>query len=100
MNENKVNEIDRISHNIRSLAKDMNKVKKTIMNKEIENKELSKKIEKRKQSLKKAQKNFFNVSTNLKKEEFEEFEKRFKDLKLSKSAYLKKLIMDDIKKDI
>ena len=88
--------IDRISHNIKSLSKDMNDIKKTILQKEKVEKELNKKDKKRRESLKKAQAKFKNVSTNLKIEDYEKFEKRLEELKMSKSAYLKKLILDDI----
>ena len=89
--------IDRISHNIKSLSKDMNDIKKTILQKEKVEKTLNKKDKKRRESLKKAQAKFKNVSTNLKIDEYEKFEKRLEELKLSKSAYLKKLILDDLK---
>lgn len=87
--------IDKISHNIASLSKDMYEIKKTILSKEKDKEKLSKKDKKRRESLKKAQAKFKNVSTNLSTEDYEKFEKRFIELGMSKSAYLKKLIMDD-----
>ena len=39
---------------------------------------------------------FKNVSTNLKSDDYDKLEKKLKDLNISKSAYLKKLILDDI----
>ncbi|PLY09660.1 MAG: hypothetical protein C0625_00210 [Arcobacter sp.] len=88
--------IDKISHNIASLSKDMYEIKKTILSKEKDKEKLSKKDKRRRESLKKAQAKFKNVSTNLSTKDYENFEKRFKELKMSKSAYLKKLIMDDL----
>lgn len=88
--------IDKISHNIASLSKDMYEIKKTILSKEKEKEKISKKDKKRRESLKKAQAKFKNVSTNLSTEDYEKFEKRFIELGMSKSAYLKKLIMEDI----
>ncbi|RXJ98099.1 hypothetical protein CRU98_11320 [Arcobacter sp. CECT 8986] len=88
--------INKISHNIASLSKDMYEIKKTILYKEKEKEKISKKDKRRRESLKKAQAKFKNVSTNLSLEDYEKFEKRFKELKMSKSAYLKKLIMDDL----
>lgn len=89
-------DIDKISHNIASLSKDMYEIKKTILSREKEKEKISKKDKKRRESLKKAQAKFKNVSTNLSAEDYEKFEKRFIELGMSKSAYLKKLIMDDI----
>jgi len=100
LEEKEYSEIDRISHNIRSLSEDMHEIKKTIIEKEEKNKNIAKKLEKRRKSLKKAQSRFKNVSTNLKVEEYEKFEKRLKELNLSKSAYLKKLILDDLEKAV
>lgn len=91
--------IDKISHNIASLSKDMYEIKKTILSKEKEKEKISKKDKKRRESLKKAQAKFKNVSTNLSIKNYENFEKRFKELKMSKSAYLKKLILDDLNKE-
>lgn len=87
--------IDKISHNIASLSKDMYEIKKTILSKENEKEKIAKK-DKRRESLKKAQAKFKNVSTNLSIKDHENFEKRFKKLGMSKSAYLKKLILDDL----
>ena len=94
-----MDEIDRISHHIGSLSRDMYEVKKTIIKKEKDNIKLQKRDKKRRESLKKAQKNFFNVSTNLKIDEYKKFEKKVNNSQLSKSAYIKKLILDDIKKE-
>lgn len=89
--------IDRISHNINSLSKDMYEIKETILKKEKENKKLEKKDLRRRKSLKKAQLKFQNVSTNLNIEDYKKFEKKLTELKINKSAYLKKLILDDLK---
>lgn len=91
-------DIDKISHNIASLSKDMYEIKKTILSKEKEKEKISKKDKKRRESLKKAQAKFKNVSTNLSIKDYENFEKRFKKIGMSKSAYLKKLILDDLNK--
>ena len=88
--------IDRISHKMDSLAKDMYQIKNTFLQKEKVDKKLSKKDTKRRNSLKKAQSKFKNVSTNLKKDQYDKFEKKLKELKMNKSAYLKKLILDDL----
>jgi hypothetical protein len=88
--------MDRISHNIESLSKDMYEVKKTIIIKEKEREKLSKKDKKRRESLKKAQAKFKNVSTNLSLEEYEMFEKKLADVGMSESAYLKKLILENL----
>lgn len=98
-------ELTRISHNIKSLAKDMYTVKETLFEKKKEvdlllNKKdkLAKKEEKRKQSLRKAQKKFKIVSTNLSIDSFKKLEIRLKELKINKSAYLTMLINDDLEK--
>lgn len=96
MEDFQIQNIDKISHNIASLSKDMYEIKKTILSREKDKEKLSKKDKRRRESLKKAQAKFKNVSTNLSVKDYENFEKRFKKLGLSKSAYLKKLIMDDI----
>ena len=91
--------IDRISHNIRSLSQDMYIIKKAVLDKEKEINTSKKQNKKRLNSLKKAQMKFKNISTNLKIDEYKEFEKRLEKLKMNKSAYLKKLILDDLKKN-
>ena len=96
MLKNEAENIDRISHNIESLSKDMYEIKKTITDKEKKKKQVLKKDRKRRESLKKAQAKFKNVSTNLSIEDYEKFEARFTELGISKSAYLKKLIEDDL----
>lgn len=90
--------LDKIDHNIRSLANDMHNVKEIILVKDKEKKELEKKDKKRQDSLNKAQKKFFNISTNLKEKENEMLQNRLKELNMSKSAYLKKLLDDDFEK--
>lgn len=91
--------IDKIFHNIASLSKDMYEIKKTILSKEKDKEKMSKKDKRRRESLKKAQAKFKNVSTNLSTEDYEKFEKRFIELGMSKSAYLKKLIINDLNKE-
>lgn len=88
--------IDRISFNIASLSKDMYEIKKTILAKEKESQKVSKKEKKRRESLKKAQAKFNNVSTNLNAEEFKKLEEKLENVKKSKSAYLKELILNDL----
>jgi len=88
--------IDMISHNIRSLSIDMSEIKKTFLEKEKEKNRLLKKDKRRRESLKKAQLKFKNVSTNLNIDDYKKFEKKLIELKISKSAYLKKLIIDNI----
>lgn len=89
--------INKISHHIASLSKDMYLVKKTIIAKEKEREKLSKKDKNRRESLKKAQARFKNVSTNLSLDEYEKFENKLAEVGMSKSAYLKKLIEDALK---
>ena len=93
--------LDKIAHHIRSISEDMYSVKSTIMIKEKEKKALLKKEKKRRESLKKAQSRFNNISTNLKTDDYNEFLKIVENSGLTKSAYLKKLVLDDIdnKKD-
>lgn len=99
MEDFQIQNIDKISHNIASLSKDIYEIKKTILSKEKDKEKLSKKDKRRRESLKKAQAKFKNVSTNLSIKDYENFEKKFKELKMSKSAYLKKLILDDLNKE-
>jgi uncharacterized protein with von Willebrand factor type A (vWA) domain len=87
----------RISHHIKSISEDMHEIKKMITEKEKKNIKLSKKEQKRRESLKKAQKMFKNVSTNLKPDIYKKLEKRIEKLDISKSEYLKKLILEDLK---
>ena len=89
-------DIEKITHHIESLSTDMYKIRKSFEEKEKVQKKLSKKDKKRRESLKKAQKKFKNISTNLKIELYEKFEKRILELKMSKSAYITKLILDDL----
>ncbi len=89
--------IGKISHHIESLSKDMHEIKKSILEKEVEHKRLLKKEKERKESLKKAQKKFRNVSTNLNLELYEKFEKMVKEKNITKSKYVQKIILDDIK---
>lgn len=98
MTESRESEIDRISHHIASLSVDMHKIRKVFIEKEKKLVTTSRKDKKRKKSLSLAQKKFKNVSTNLKIEEYENFEKRLLELNLNKSAYLKKLILEDFEK--
>lgn len=89
-------DIEKISHHIESLSADVYKIRKSFEEKEKVQKKLSKKDKRRKESLKKAQKKFKNISTNLKSELYEKFEKRILELNMSKSAYITKLILDDL----
>jgi len=89
--------IGKISHHIESLSKDMHEIKKSILKKEVGQKRLLKKEKKRKESLKKAQKKFRNVSTNLSLELYEKFEKMIKEKNMTKSEYIQKMILDNIK---
>lgn len=95
--ENYKNEdIKRISHNIESLSADVYKIRKSFEKKEKIQKKLSVKEKRRRESLRKAQKKFKNISTNLKIEIYEKLEKRIAELNISKSAYVAKLILDDL----
>ena len=94
--ENSLN-LGKLSSDIDFLSRTLNEVKTLVKNKEEKLKVISKRDKKRRESLKKAQKKFINVSTNLKVEEYEKLEMKLKELKLSKSAYLKILIENDLK---
>ena len=90
-------DLHKISSNIHSLSKTLHEVKTLIKDKEEKLKVISKRDKKRRESLKNAQKKFVNVSTNIKADEFTKLENRLKELKMSKSAYLKMLIENDLK---
>lgn len=94
--ENSLN-LGKLSSDIDFLSRTLNEVKILVKNKEEKLKIISKRDKKRRESLKKAQKKFVNVSTNIKVEEYEKLEMKLKELKLSKSAYLKMLIENDLK---
>ncbi len=93
--ENSLN-LGKLSSDIDFLSRTLNEVKILVKNKEEKLKIISKRDKKRRESLKKAQKKFVNVSTNIKAEEYEKLEKKLKELKMSKSAYLKMLIENDL----
>lgn len=88
--------LDKISHHIESLSKDMYEIKNIIKEKEKIEKKLSKRDIRRRKSLKKAQKKFKNVSTNLKSDIYKKFLERVLELKTTKSNYLKNLILKDL----
>lgn len=90
--------LEKISSDIDFLSRTLNEVKTLVKNKEEKLKVISKRDKKRRESLKKAQKKFVNVSTNIKAEEYEKLETKLKELKMSKSAYLKMLIEKDLEK--
>lgn len=92
------NEYDRISHHIASISKEMHELKKVIIEKEKVQEKASKKAEKRLASLRKAQKRFKNISTNLSEEEYVLLDSKLKELGVNKSAYLKQLILKDLQK--
>ena len=89
--------LGKISSDIDFLSRTLNEVKTLVKNKEEKLKVISKRDKKRRESLKKAQKKFVNVSTNIKAENYEKLETKLKELKMSKSAYLKMLIENDLK---
>lgn len=89
--------LEKISSDIDFLSRTLNEVKSLVKNKEEKLKVISKRDKKRRESLKKAQKKFVNVSTNIKVEEYEKLEMKLKELKFSKSAYLKMLIENDLR---
>ena len=93
--ENSLN-LGKLSSDIDFLSRTLNEVKILVKNKEEKLKIISKRDKKRRESLKKAQKKFVNVSTNIKAEEYVKLEKKLKELKMSKSAYLKMLIENDL----
>ena len=93
--ENSLN-LGKLSSDIDFLSRTLNEVKTLVKNKEEKLKVISKRDKKRRESLKKAQKKFVNVLTNIKAEEYEKLETKLKELKMSKSAYLKMLIENDL----
>ncbi len=93
--ENSLN-LGKLSSDIDFLSRTLNEVKILVKNKEEKLKIISKRDKKRRESLKKAQKKFVNVSTNIKAEEYEKLKTKLKELKMSKSAYLKMLIENDL----
>ena len=97
MYDDNESDLHKISSNINSLSKTLHEVKTLIKDKEEKLKVISKRDKKRRESLKNAQKKFVNISTNIKAEEYAKLENRFKELNLSKSAYLKMLIEKDLK---
>lgn len=97
MYDDNESDLHKISSNIHSLSKTLHEVKTLIKDKEEKLKVISKRDKKRRESLKNAQKKFVNVSTNIKAEEYAKLENRLKELKISKSAYLKMLIENDLK---
>lgn len=96
MYDDNESDLHKISSNIHSLSKTLHEVKTLIKDKEEKLKVISKRDKKRRESLKNAQKKFVNVSTNIKAEEYGKLENRLKELKISKSAYLKMLIENDL----
>ena len=88
--------IDKIDHHIGSISEDMHTLKKALLKKEIVQKRIGIKHKRRLKSLKKAQKNFVNISTNIKTEYFEKLKVRLEDANMNKSAYLKMLILKDL----
>lgn len=97
MYDDNESDLHKISSNINSLSKTLHEVKTLIKDKEEKLKVISKRDKKRRESLKNAQKKFVNVSANIKAEEYTKLEKRLQELKMSKSAYLKMLIDEDLK---
>ena len=93
--ENSLN-LGKLSSDIDFLSRTLNEVKTLVKNKEEKLKVISKRDKKRRESLKKAQKKFVNVSTNIKAEKYEKLGTKLKELKMSKSAYLKMLIENDL----
>ncbi|MGE4397734.1 MAG: hypothetical protein AB7D34_09875 [Sulfurimonas sp.] len=96
MYDDNESDLHKISSNIHFLSKTLHEVKTLIKDKEEKLKVISKRDKKRRESLKNAQKKFVNVSTNIKAEEYTKLENRLKELKMSKSAYLKMLIENDL----
>lgn len=92
--------IDKMSHHIESMSKELFQVKQAVLQDKKEKEKLAKKDKKRRNSLNKAQKKFKNISTNFKTEDFKEIEKRLNELNLNSSAYIKKLVALDLEKHI
>lgn len=89
--------LDKISSDINFLSKTLHEVKTLIKDKEKKLDTISKRDKRRRESLKKAQKKFVNIATNIKFDDYNKLESRLKELKMSKSAYLKMLIENDLK---
>ena len=92
--------LDRMSHHIETMAKELYVVRKAVINKEKEKEKIAKKEKKPRESLKKAQKKFKNISTNFNIEDFQKIEKRLKELGISKSNYIQKLVLLDLKEKL
>ncbi len=88
--------LGKLTSDIDFLSRTLKEVKTLIKDKEEKFQVVAKRDRKRRESLKKAQKRFVNVSTNIKAEEYVKLESKLKELKMSKSAYLKMLIEKDI----
>ena len=97
MNDSK---IDKMAYHIESINKEMFGIKEAILKEKAEKDLLVKKNNKRKESLKKAQKKFTNISTNFKYDILKDIELRVEELKLSKSAYIRNLVEKDLKEKI
>lgn len=92
--------IDKISHHIESMSKELFQVKKAVLQDKKVKEKLAKKDKKRRNSLNKAQKKFKNVSTNFRTDEYEKIQVRLKELNLNASSYMKKLVALDLEKHI
>jgi len=90
----------KMAHHIESINKEMFTIKEALLKEKEEKIVLLNKNKKRKESLKKAQKKFKNISTNFKEDEFKDIEARVDELGLSKSAYIQALVYKDIKEKI
>lgn len=86
----------KLTSDIDFLSRTLKEVKTLIKDKEEKLQVVAKRDKKRRESLKRAQKKFVNVSTNIKAEEYVKLELKLKELKMSKSAYLKMLIENDL----
>lgn len=92
--------IDRISHHVESMSKELFQVKKAVLQDKKVKEKLAKKDKKRRNSLNKAQKKFKNVSTNFKIEDFKKIEKRLNELNINASSYIKQLVALDLKSNL
>lgn len=96
MTDLKDENLEKISHNMDFLSKTLYEVKTLISDKERKQEVISRRDKKRRESLKKAQKKFIIIATNIKSDEYVKLESRLKELNMSKSAYLKMLIDKDL----
>ncbi len=92
--------LDKIVHHVKKVAEEMYAVKKAVIKEQEEKKRIAKKEQRRRESLKRAQKKFKNISTNFKIDDYNDILKRVEELNISKSNYIHKLVLLDLKQKL